>query len=633
MEVESRLEKRQPEGMIGDVTAMKTVHGGLLSLVLTCLAGTLVSQAQFGLGGFGGNKEEPVVRVSTYWSDTGVHPGGQLSLAVVLDVRKPYHITSNKPKDEFSIPTKVELVDPPAELRSSTPVFPAPQQLELGTGDTKEIVPAFTGRTIVYIPMSVTSAAKPGPMDLSVKVSYQACNDKTCLPPVDANAKAQLQVVPPGTKIQKANPELFAGMEALKERLTISFFGWDFKIEPSKLWLLLLVAGVGGVLLNFTPCVLPLVPIKVMGLSHAAGNRRRGLLLGLALSGGVVAFWLGLAAAISSISGFNATNKLFQYPAFTIGVGVVICAMAVGMCGVFALSLPQWVYRVNPSQESMGGSFLFGIMTAVLSTPCTAPFMGAAAAWSATQPPAVTLSTFAAIGSGMALPYLVLSAFPVLVRRMPRTGPASELIKQVMGLFMLAAGAYFLGTGLAGFIAKPPDPPSEAYWWGVSFFVAAAGGWLLWRTVRITPRLGKRLVFGGLGVALVVAAIVMGVRFTKGSPIKWVYYTPQRLAEAQARKRVVVLEFTAAWCINCHFLEQAVLHQPGVVSLLNSNKITPIKVDLTGNNPQGNEKLIEVGRRTIPFLIIYSGDGKQIFASDAYTVEQLTEALKQAERM
>jgi len=139
--------------------------------------------------------------------------------------------------------------------------------------------------------------------------------------------------------------------------------------------------GNGGLLLNFTPCVLPLVPIKIMGLSRAAGNRSRCLILGAAMSVGVMAFWMTLAIAITSISGFNATNKLFQYPAFTIAVGIIICIMAVGMCGFFSMNLPSWVDRVNPSQETVTGSFLFGIMAGVLSTPCTAPFMGAAAAW------------------------------------------------------------------------------------------------------------------------------------------------------------------------------------------------------------------------------------------------------------
>jgi thiol:disulfide interchange protein DsbD len=257
--------------------------------------------------------------------------------------------------------------------------------------------------------------------------------------------------------------------------------------------------------------------------------------------------------------------------------------------------------------------------------------MGAAAAWATTQSPAITLSTFAAIGVGMAFPYLLLSAFPGLAQRMPRAGPASELIKQVMGLLLFAAGAYFLGTGISGMAAKPPDPPTTIYWWFVVGFVVAAGGWLAWRTWRITTRLQWRLIFGILGTLLVVSSVAMGTRLTRGSPIHWTYYTPQRLAEQQRNKKVIVLEFTAAWCLNCHALEQAVLHHPRVVSLLNSPKVAPIKVDLTGNNPEGSKKLSETGRRTIPFLVIYAPDGRAVFSSDAYTVDQIVKALMEAE--
>jgi thiol:disulfide interchange protein DsbD len=568
----------------------------------------------------------PVVQTTEFWSASGVQPGGHITLAVVLDIRKPYHINSNKAEDPF-IPTVVEIVNPPAGLQLSTPVYPPATTLEVGTEKTR----VFSGRTIIYVPMAAAASAKPGDLTLEVKVSYQACDAKSCLPPRDVTVRTRLPVVESASEIQPTDtPEIFAGLSALKDTVSFAFFGWDFKVASSKLGLLLLIAALGGVLLNFTPCVLPLIPIKIIGLSQGAGNRRRCLLLGLTLSAGVVAFWLGLAAAVLTVSGFDAANKLFQYPAFTISVGVIIAVMAVGMCGLFAVRLPQWIYRVNPSQESIPGSFVFGIMTAVLSTPCTAPFMGAAAAWSTTQRPIITLTTFAAIGIGMALPYLILSAFPGLVHRMPRTGPASELIKQVMGLLMLAAGAYFLGTGLAGLIAKPPDPPTDAYWWAVGLFVLAAGAWLIWRTIQITPRPLNRIGFGTLGAALVVVGLLLGVEFTQRSPIHWVYYTPERLADAQRQKKVVVLEFTAAWCLNCHALEKAVLHHRAVVPLLNLKDVAAIKVDLTGNNIAGNDKLVQVGRRTIPYLLVYARGGNQVFASDAYTVQQLTGALKDA---
>jgi thiol:disulfide interchange protein len=340
-----------------------------------------------------------------------------------------------------------------------------------------------------------------------------------------------------------------------------------------------------------------------------------------------------LAIAISTISGFNTANKLFQYPAFTITVGLIICIMAVGMSGFFSLGLPSWVYRVNPSQESVGGAFLFGVMTAVLSTPCTAPFMGAAAAWAATQSPAITIATFVAIGSGMALPYLLLSAFPALVNRMPRSGPASDLIKQVMGVLLLAAGAYFVGTGVAGLFAKPPDPPSQAYWWAVGAFITVAGAWLAWRTVYLSRLMTNRLIFCGVGVLLLVAGMSVAIRFTRGSPIRWIYYTPERLAAAQTQKKIVVLDFTAAWCLNCHALEQGVLHDKRVVALLNTTNVAPIKIDVTGNNPAGSRKLLEVGRLTIPYLVVYAPDGRKVFSSDAYTVDQVIAAVESADSL
>jgi thiol:disulfide interchange protein DsbD len=609
---------------------MKTGHPWILLFTLAWLTSGIaqtqqpssISRLLEGKGQF--------LTATNYWSATGVKPGGHITLALVLDIHEPYHINANNVKEGF-IRTTIGLESIPAEIRASTPVFPKPHQVEFNLGGNKDKIDVFTGRTKIYVPIGATSAAKPGTVEVPIRINYQGCNDKACLPPTDLVHKAWLQIVEPSAAVQPLNAEIFAGMKDGQDHINIAFFGWDFNVEHPRFGLLLFVAALGGMLLNFTPCVLPLIPIKIMSVSQAAGNRRRCLLLGASLSLGVVAFWLALAISVSSISGFDATNKLFQHPALTIGVGIIICAMALGMCGFFAVRLPQWVYGVNPSQESVPGSFLFGIMTAVLSTPCTAPFMGAAMAWAAGQPPAVTFGTFVAIGAGMAFPYLLLSAFPVLVHRIPRTGPASELIKQVMGLLMLAGGMYFLGTGLAGSIARPPDPPTQAYWWGVAFFIAAAGLWLAWRTIQVTPRPGSRILFAGLGALFVVGAVGVGIRFTRGSPIKWVYYTPERLANAQKQKKVIVLEFTAAWCLNCHALEQAVLHNQNVVQALNSEPVTAMKVDITGNNLQGNQKLLEVGRRTIPYLVIYSPDGRQVFASDAYTVNRVLKALKEAE--
>jgi thiol:disulfide interchange protein DsbD len=256
--------------------------------------------------------------------------------------------------------------------------------------------------------------------------------------------------------------------------------------------------------------------------------------------------------------------------------------------------------------------------------------MGAAAAWAATQHPLTTITTFAAIGTGMALPYLVLSAFPNLIQKMPRSGPASVLIKEVMGLFMLAAAAYFIGTGLSGILMQPPNPPGKLYWWVVMGFVAAGGLWMAYRTIRITSRKFFKTLFAGLGILIFVGSAFGGLRLTDKGPIDWVYYTPQRFQTALENRKVVVMIFTAEWCLNCKVLEQGVLTGEKVSRLLAEEDIVPIKVDITGNNPWGKAKMKEIGNLTIPLLVIYSPQGAEVFRSDFYTAEQILQAVKVA---
>jgi thiol:disulfide interchange protein DsbD len=383
-------------------------------------------------------------------------------------------------------------------------------------------------------------------------------------------------------------------------------------------------------LLNFTPCVLPLIPIKIISLSHVAKDRRQCIMLGLAMFLGVLVFWIVLGTMIALVNGFSATNQLFQYPAFTILVGLIIGVMATGMFGFFSMRLPNFVYMINPEQNTLHGSFGLGILAAILSTPCTAPFMGAAAAWASTQAAATTLATFAAIGTGMALPYLVLAASPALVRKMPKTGPASVLIKQVMGLFMLAAAAYFIGVGLVSLFSTPPTPPSKTYWWPVMFFSIAAGAWLAYRTLQITSKIKLKAIFAGVGILVITLSAWGAVRLTDQGPVDWVYYTPQRFETAVGNRKIVVMVFTAEWCLNCKALEQGVLKNPKIVKLLAREDIVPMKVDITGNNPAGKAKLREVGNLTIPLLVIFSSNGKQGFKSDFYTVDHVYNAITNA---
>jgi thiol:disulfide interchange protein len=598
-------------------------------------------------------QDEVVVSVKA--QKQAVVPGETLAIAVVFDHEDGWHIHPNKPvvppeMGDFT-PIATTITPQVPDTVELWPVqWPKAKAFPVNFGDEPAMYEVYGGRAIAYLPIRIAESATPGSeITISLRLVYQACDDINCLMPEDTTRPirlrvisleeaAALPVVPVDPDFLGFDPAVFAtapGGEAaasVNKPVAFSVFGWNFSIDAAGAGfvLLLTVAALGGFLLNLTPCVLPVIPLKIMGLSQAAGHPARCFLLGAVMSAGVIVFWIAIGGAIAFISGFSAISSLFQTAWFAIAVGAFILVMGIGMLGAFVVQLPRAVYMVNPSHETVPGSFLFGIMTAILSTPCTAPFMGSAAAWAATQNPAITLATFGAIGGGMALPYLVLSAFPKLVGRIPRTGPASELIKQTMGLLLIAVAIFFLGTGLDPLIRQPVDPPFRFFWWVIAAIATVAMLWLVFRAWQITRRPVLRVFWSGFAMVFTAGSIFVAAHVADRGPIAWIGYTPERLADYQARGKVVVLDFTAEWCLNCKALEAGVLHRPEIVRLLSHPDVIPLKVDLTGNNVPGRLKLQELQWVGIPLLAIYGPGVDEPIKYDAYTPEIVREAILRA---
>ncbi|QQE11840.1 thioredoxin family protein [Planctomycetota bacterium] len=632
---------------------------------------SLNAQQRFDLGG---EVASDPVQISAELNDTNARPGDQRVIAVIAEMAETYHINPNQeqiPKEfSFLIPTTVTVKAENTSIEVGAVQYPKPHQVIVNFTGEESQLPAYDNKTIFYVPVVVKGDASAGEYPIKVNVDYQTCNDRACLAPTDKTIDLMLTIKSPEVEaavavpVQPNNTSGNTDQSKLSSEITTSSsktkdaslfddfdatsfgsvattqsssnsvkfdaFGYSFGINTTGFGfaLVLLVAMLGGFLLNLTPCVLPVIPIKIMGMSKAAGNRVRCLMLGIWMSVGVVAFWLILGGFISSIASVSAISVLFQYWWFTIGIGIFIAVMAVGMCGVFAIQLPQSVYQISPKQDTATGSIGFGVMTAILSTPCTAPFMGGAAAWALDKNLIVTLTVFGSIGFGMALPYLILSANPKWVEKMPRTGPASELIKQIMGLLMLAASAYFIGVGFASIFSNGTEATNQLYWWAVMGFIALAGLWLIIKTWSITPSHVKRTAWTIVGSLTVIASLMGAVKLTEEGPIKWQYYTPEKFNTALEQGNVIVLDFTADWCLNCKTLENTVLSTDRVVSALGNDNVIPMKVDLTSrSNEEGWAKLKDVGRVTIPLLVIYSPDGQQVFESDWYTADQVVDSI------
>ena len=585
------------------------------------------------------SEDEDPVAVATAWSVDAVHPAGSAVLAVVLDIRPGYHVMADKGqlsdvRDFKPFPTRVWVSEATEGVLSEPPVYPRATPFEVDFVDAP--IMSFEGRTVIYLPIRLNLNAPGGDVFVKVGVEYQACAPTYCLMPQRAVHTAELPLAPRDAKTPSINRELFSAYESRaaagpQRLIPFKLFGLGFALDPESpltAAMILVLAAFGGFLLNFTPCVLPLIPIKLISLSNAAAaDRRRCLSLGLFTYAGVLGFWVALGGIVSMVSGFTSTNQLFQYPAFTIGVGLVIAVMAVGMFGVYSVRLPGAIYALNPRQETLTGALGVGVLTAVLSTPCTAPFMGTAAAWAATQQPAVTIATFSAIGAGMGLPSL-LAAFPRLVRRVPKTGPGSELLKQAMALLMLAAAAYFIGIGIGTLLSDPAAPAGRLHWWPVMILCAAAGAWTGLRAFTLSSGKRAKALWASVGAGIVVLSLYGAARLTDTGPIAWAAYTPDRLERAFKEHKTVAMIFTAEWCLNCKALEQGVWGNPELVRLVSEPSVLPIKVDLTGSNPEGRKRLQAAGSLTIPLLLVYTPDGQPIFRSDFYTADQVMVSIR-----
>lgn len=625
---------------------------GLAGFLLATLAlGGHPAAAQISLAG-GGTR----VLAHSVGRYAKVAQGAQQTVAVVMDHAPGFHSWPDEAQlvvpdwlgaDFFPIQTQLDLAQASTGLTVDPAriLWPAPKPVAvdyLNAGQKQDLL-SFTGRAVILVPVDVAPDAPVGPASLQLKLVYQSCDETTCYAPEEPTFKVDFEVLPAGADFLATageDPDGFfrpAGdAPAAASGVAFNFFGKRFTVGSSGalgLLTLLLLAALGGLLLNFTPCVLPVLPIKIMGMSRAAGDPRRLIVLGLVMSLGVVAFWLAIGGAIAFVAGFTAISSLFQTSWFSLVVGLFVAVMALGMLGLFEVVLPQAVYRYQPKQETLPGAFGFGMMTAVLSTPCTAPFMGTAAAWAARQRPAITLTTFAAIGAGMALPYLLLSLRPGLLSKVPRTGPASNVLKQVMGLLMLAVAVFFLGIPIAGALRQAPAPASRDYWWVVAALVVAACAWMAWRALQLTRHPGRRAFFVGAGLLGALGMLSLAPGLSSQGPIEWVYYTPEKLAAVQAEGKVALIDFTAEWCLNCKTLEKTVLHRPEITDLLDDAGVVPVKVDLTGDNPAGRKLLSDMGAVGIPFLAVIGpgtdyADRKLTF--DSYTVDTVRDAVSQA---
>ena len=582
--------------------------------------------------------EKTVVNVS------GLKPGEKALAAVVVDIKPGFHAQSRTPLEDFYVKFEMTMDENPAvkfgEVRypeGHIETYPALGKLSV-----------YTGRIVLLVPVEAKADGKPGPLKLTGKVRYQICDDNVCFPPESPKFTIETKVVTAGEKVEPVEAELFkeaeknapaggdgAKGEGGKTRATqqVQIFGRDLKQDA---YVLAFVgAFVVGIIFNVMPCVLPVVPLKAMGFYQVSQhNRAKSLALGTVFSLGLIAAFAALALLVVVFRALD-WGELFQMTWFRLSIIAILVIMAVSTFGFFTVNLPTSVYAITPRHDTYVGNFLFGILTAALSTPCTFGMFVGLLTWALAQPAAIGAALVTTVGVGMAFPYLLLSAFPEMARRFPRTGPWAELVKQMMGFLLIGTAVYFARPFIEKLFQSQRNThlASDVFWWGLFAVVALAGTFLVVRTIQFARGATPRLVAAAVALLMIVPAFVT-VRNLTYHPHDWVPFTDAAFAEAKATGKPVLVEFTADWCGNCQYVEAFVINDRAVVKTLKEHDVVMLKADVTDGDAPAIPLLGELNPAgAIPLTAIYSPHRKDpILLTGIYSDADLTKAVEEASR-
>ena len=526
-------------------------------------------------------------------------PGAEIALVARVEIDPGWHVQAHVPTYDYLIPTALAF-SLPAGFDAPRIDYPPPVDYKFSFAEEKLAV--YAGTLRLPVRLRVPAGAAPGSVIVPAALRYQACDERICLPPVEATAELELTLLaasggaaPPAAAALRA-PVPAAPAPAARPLAAI-----------------LLLALAGGLVLNAMPCVLPILSLKLFGLVKAAGQSRASVRAGaLATAAGIlISFW-ALALAAVAARGAGAAigwGIQFQQPGFVAFLAVVVLLFSLNLWGLFEIPLPARLARLADagSGEGLSGHFASGLFATLMATPCSAPFLGTALSFALGQTAAVIVATLSAVGVGLALPYLVLAVAPGAVRYLPRPGSWMDTLRGAMG-FLLAGAVIWLLYVLGAQIASEAIALFE-----LTLLALALAVWSAARAAAASPR--RRIAWAAallLGVAAVgvasraPAAAARAARAAPGAErIAWRSFDRAEAQLLAASGRLVFLDVTADWCVTCKVNERVVLDTLPVVAAFRRLEVVAMKADWTNRDDEIARFLAEHGRYGIPFYMLW----------------------------
>lgn len=548
-----------------------------------------------------------------------VVPGGKAKLVFEATPTNGYHFYPIKYQipEDGSIPTAIVVTASGNWRKYGVQASAPPNQ-----GNYKS-------PTTFTISFDVPKDAPSGPLTIRGVLAYQTCIERACKKAGGAQFKVTAMV---GTAEEAGNLTV-AFTEVERDKLKdyvidvvnaapLPYGEIDYIDLAGQIGL----AFFGGILLNFMPCVLPVLGLKILNFAQQGGKSRgKVLALNVVYTAGLIAVFLVLAT-LSAFLNFG-WGQQFTQMWFKLTLLVMTFAFALSFLGVWEIPIPGFAggEQANSLQKQEGflGAFFKGVFTTILGVSCSGPFLGGVFGYTLTQPPLITYLIFIFVGVGMASPFLIIALIPQTQKLLPKPGEWMNMFKHLMGFVMLGVVVYLFST-----LGKDYYVATLAMLVGVGF----ACWWI--GTVPGYEERSKQLRAWGVGIA--AAAVIGIVSFQLFGPVTrlfpWKHFSPGELANLQKSDKTVMVDFTAAWCLNCQVNFRTAINTAAVKEAVEKNGVVALEADWTEPNAELEAKLSELNSQSIPILAIYPAGRPQdvIILRDLVTAKQVVEALEKA---
>jgi thiol:disulfide interchange protein DsbD len=575
-----------------------------------------------------------------------VSPGDESFIALKIEVPAGKYIYANPKGPGVGKATEIKISEVKGII-SGSPKYLSGKKYQ--SPDDKDHVFIYKNETYIFVPFNIPEDAKTGgDVLLPITVEALICDDSTCLPKsdvikytvtVDSAAEKffhQADIVSMYSRSVSTDPvsQIISGStpaDDLTDSGTISYSSFKPRYAEQSITGIIqaVIFGIiAGFILNFMPCVLPVVSLKVMSfVKHAGADSRELKILGLLFSAGILVSF-GVLAALAAFFGYN-WGGLFQHRAFILVMTGIVLALMLSMFGVFTLNIPSFAGKAAGSgnENPRIDAFVKGLFATLLATPCSGPFLGGTLAWTLAQPSHIIFIVFMSIGFGMALPYSLLTLNPKFIRFIPKPGNWMKLFEHGMAFLLLFTVVYLISV-----LDSESKVPALFFlsFTAVGFYQYGKFGSIISSGLSRAVSSAVLILFIAGGYYLSFHAFSGDKSFTS---IEAVEYSEEKLTAASADGKIVIVKFTADWCPNCKYVEKRSLDTADVSAEIRARGALLLKADITRTNPPAERLLKSLGSYSIPVLAVIAPGEKfysPVVLRDIYSEDDVLKALDDA---